>query len=158
MAISFDERAAAQNPPPDYRRINFSDGFLGHNGPVYAKEGENGVVFGCRILPHLCNPMGVAHGGWVATMFDIVLPLSARYTEQFRDRFLLTINMSIDYLAGPRLGDWVEGRAEILRITKRMVFIQGKLEVDGELTGRGSGIFRIGPDAPPIEMEQHRAG
>lgn len=157
MAATFDERAAAQNPPPGYRRINFSDGFLGHNGPVFVQENDDGVVFGCRILPHLCNPMGVAHGGWVATMFDIVLPLSARYTESFRERFLLTINMSIDYLAGARLGDWVEGRAQILRTTKRLLFIQGTLEVNGELTGRGSGIFRIGPEAPPIEMEQYRA-
>lgn len=154
MAQSFQERAAAQDPPPGFVPISFSDGFLGHNGPVYARRADGEVTFGCRILPHLCNPMGIAHGGWVATMFDIVLPLTARYVAGFEERFLLTVQMGIDYLTGPKLGDWVEGRAQVLRTTKRMVFIQGTLEVNGELTARGSGIFRIGPPAPPIDLEQ----
>lgn len=134
--------------------IPFVDGFLGHNGPIYARRLDGEVVFGCRVLPHLCNPLGVVHGGWVATLFDVVLPLTARYTAGLEERFLLTVQMGIDYLAGAKLGDWVEGRAQILRTTKRMVFIQGTLEVDGELTARGSGIFRIGPLAPSIAFEQ----
>ncbi len=111
-------------------------------------------MFGCRVFPHLCNPMGVVHGGWVATLFDVVLPLTARYSAGFEERFLLTVQMGIDYLAGAKLGDWVEGRAQILRTTKHMVFVLGTLEVDGELTARGSGIFRIGPSAPTIAFEQ----
>lgn len=147
-------RAADLDPPPGFRPIDFTDGFLGHNGPIFARREEDGsVVFGCRIAPHLCNPMGVAHGGWVASMFDVVLPLTARFTvPTLAENFLLTVNLSVDYLAGPKLGDWLEGHARVLRTTKRMAFIDGLLSVDGETTARASGIFRTGPDGPPIDF------
>ncbi|KMS53307.1 PaaI family thioesterase [Sphingobium cupriresistens] len=154
MARSFEDRAAAHDPPPGFVPISFTDGFLGHNGPIYARRVDDTVLFGCRVLPYLCNPMGVVHGGWVATLFDVILPLTARYTAGFEERFLLTVQMGVDYLAGAKLGDWIEGRAQVLRTTRRMIFIQGTLEVDGALTARGSGIFRIGPPAPPTLLEQ----
>lgn len=154
MTDSLMQRAAAQNPPPDFRPIEFTDGFLGKNGPVLARrEADGSVVFGCRVLEDHCNPMQVAHGGWVATLFDVVLPLTARFTvDALAENFLLTVNLSIDYLAGPKLGDWIEGRARVLRTTKRMAFVDGVLSVDGDITARASGIFRTGPGGPPISF------
>ena len=152
MLDELTQRAAAQQPPPGFRPIQFTDGFLGHNGPVLAKrEADGSVVFGSRVMSHQCNPMDVAHGGWVATLFDVVLPLTGRLTvPHLSDYFLLTVNLSIDYLAGPKLGQWIEGRGRVLRLTKRMAFIDGLLSVEGETTARASGIFRIGPGGPQI--------
>lgn len=64
MVHSFEDRAAAHDLPPGFVPISFTDGFLGHNGPLYVRR------------------------------------------------------------------------------------------MDGELTAWGSGVFRIGPPAPPIAFEQ----
>ena len=150
----FEARARAQQPPPGFNPVTINVGFLGHNGPIMARrEDDGGVAFGCRVMPEMCNPMGVTHGGWVATLFDLALPLTARLTiDEFASRFLMTVNLSIDYLSGPRLGAWMEVRARILRQTKRLVFIDGIMTSDGEMSGRANGIFRIGPDGPPLAL------
>jgi uncharacterized protein (TIGR00369 family) len=129
-----------------------SGGFIGHNGPLYARRDADGhPVFGFRVQPIHCNPMGICHGGWLATMLDMTLPLTARLSGP-ESVFLLTVNLSIDYLNAVPLGAWVEGRAQVLRRTKRMVFIQGMLSVDGESTTRASGVFRVGPNAPDLQL------
>jgi uncharacterized protein (TIGR00369 family) len=136
--------------PAGFAPLPFAEGFIGHNGPLYLHRGKDGPVFGFRVRPSHCNPMGVCHGGWIATMMDMILPLTPRVTEpDLAERFMLTVNLSVDYLGGARLGTWVEGRAQILRRTGRMVFLQGLLEADGEPVARGSGVFRLGPDGAP---------
>ncbi|MDB5715719.1 MAG: PaaI family thioesterase [Sphingomonadales bacterium] len=138
--------------PSGFRPLLFDDGFIEHNGPVYVDRSSAEPVFGFRITDSHCNPMGICHGGWVATMMDMVLPLTARFsTPDLDEKFLLTINMTIDYLGSARVGAWVEGRGQVLKRTGRMVFMQGLLSVDGDPVARGSGIFRIGPPAPAID-------
>lgn len=150
--MTFEERAAAQQPPSGFRPITGLDGFIADNGPVFARlEDDGAVTFGCRIMAHMCNPMGIAHGGWVATLFDVALPLTGRLTDpQLGDRFMITVTLSIDYLQSPKLGEWTELRGRMLKRTKRMVFVEALMQAGGDLTARGSGVFRIGPQAPPL--------
>ena len=97
-------------------------------------------------MPNMCNPVGVVHGGWVASLFDVAMPLNARQlTPELEDHFFLTISMTVDYLSGARLGDWLEMHARLLRKTKRMLFTDALLKVGDDLIARGSGVFRVGP-------------
>ena len=138
--------------PDGFRPFPHHEGFIGSNGPLYiGREGEE-YVLGARILPRHCNPMMIAHGGWLATLLDMTLPICARHSAGVPDNFLLTISLTLDYLGGAKVGSWVTGRAEVLKRTKRLVFVQGALSVDGEAITRGSGVFRIGPEAPPIDQ------
>jgi len=150
--LTFEERAAAQKPPSGFTPITGVDGFIADNGPVFARREDNGAVtFGCRIMPHMCNPMGGAHGGWIATLFDVALPLTGRLTDpQLGDRFIMTVSLSIDYLQSPRLGDWTELGGRVLKRTERMVFVEGLMRAGDDVIARGSGVFRIGPQAPPL--------
>ncbi|WP_162986920.1 PaaI family thioesterase [Sphingomonas paeninsulae] len=146
------ETKTADRVPSGFRPLALTDGFIGHNGPVYIDRTGAEPVFGFSIRDTHCNPMAICHGGWVATMMDMVLPLTARFSvPDLADHFLLTVNMAVDYLGSARLGAWVEGRGQVLKRTGRMVFTQGLLTVDGEPIARASGIFRIGPTAPPID-------
>lgn len=141
------ERAAAQSPPPGFRVVLGTDGLITEVGPVFARPNPDGtVVMGCRIMPAMCNPLGGAHGGWLATLCDVVLPLTARATvPDYADTVLLTVSLSIDYMRAPQLGDWVDCTARVLRRTRRMVFMDCMLSVDGDPAVRGSGVFRTGP-------------
>ena len=60
-------------------------------------------------------------------------------------RFLPTISLQIDYLGSAKLGAWVQGEAQILRVTRNMLFGQGLITADGEPSVRFSGIFKLGP-------------
>ncbi|MBA2933777.1 PaaI family thioesterase [Sphingomonas sp. CGMCC 1.13654] len=146
-AIARDEDEA----PAGFRPLALLDGFVSRNGPIYARRESEGAVFGFRVQQRHCNPMGICHGGWLATVADLVLPLSVRLGG-LEEQYLLTVHLGIDYLAPVPLGAWVEGRARVLRRTKRMIFADGILDVDGEPVLRASGVFRLGPPAPRIAI------
>ena len=137
--------------PPGYRAIGTVGVFISGNGDMYWRPEPDGQVsFGTRIEDRHCNIAGSCHGGWIATYCDMALPLTARFTiPEFEERVLLTVSLTVDYLDPARSGDWLEGRATVLRRTARMVFVQGLLSVGERLVARSSTILRIGPQTSP---------
>lgn len=132
--------------PDGFKPRRFGDGFIAVNGPLYVKKLEPGILLGFRVERRHCNPMGICHGGMIATFCDMLLPISAHYlSPELARRFLPTINLQVDYLAASKLGAWVQGEAQLLRATRSMVFMQGLVRADGEPVARVSGIFKIGP-------------
>lgn len=141
--------------PEGFKPRRFGGGFIGNVGPLYLRRTEHGVQLGFRVEERHCNPMGVCHGGMIATFCDMLLPISAHHlSEAAANRFLPTIGLQVDYLAPSRLGAWVQGEAQLLRSTRSLVFMQGLVHADDEVAARVSGIFKIGarferPTAPP---------
>jgi len=133
--------------PEGFRERQYGDGFIGVNGPLYLRKIDGGgVQMGFRVQTRHCNPMGICHGGMIATFCDMLLPISAHYlSEQIGQRFLPTINLQIDYMAPSPLGSWVQGEAQLLRSTRSLVFMQGLVQADDTTVARVSGIFKIGP-------------
>jgi acyl-coenzyme A thioesterase PaaI-like protein len=60
-------------------------------------------------------------------------------------RFLPTVSLQIDFMAAVSLGAWVEGEADVLKVTRAMVFAQGLVRADGVDAMRCSSVFKIGP-------------
>ena len=131
--------------PEGFQARRFGEGFIGVNGPLYARRRDGGFQLGFRVEPRHCNPMNICHGGMMATLCDMLLPLSAHVLSDVGNRFLPTINLQIDYLAASPLGAWVQGEAQVLRTTRSLVFMQGLVQADGVGVARVSGIFKIGP-------------
>jgi len=132
--------------PEGFKERHFGEGFIGVNGPLYVRRTESAFQLGFRVEQRHCNPMGILHGGMMATFCDMLLPLSAHVlSNEIGRRFLPTINLQIDYLAASPLGSWVQGEAQVLRTTKSLVFMQGLVHADAVLAARVSGIFKIGP-------------
>lgn len=143
---SLTAAAPAVDIPEGFKPRRFGEGFIAVNGPLYVKKLEPGILLGFRVERRHCNPMGICHGGMMATFCDMLLPISAHYlSPDLARRFLPTINLQVDYLAASKLGAWVQGEAELLRATRSMVFMQGVVRADGEPVARVSGIFKIGP-------------
>ena len=137
--------ATSADIPEGFKPRSFGGGFIGVNGPLYMKKLDPGMQLGFRVEPRHCNPMGICHGGMMATFCDMLLPISAHYLSQdLARRFLPTINLQVDFLAASTLGAWVQGEAQLLRATRSMVFMQGLVTADGENVARVSGIFKIG--------------
>ena len=142
--------------PEGFVARRFGEGFIAVNGPLYTRRPpEGGFQLGFRVEKRHCNPMGICHGGMMATFCDMLLPLSAHVLSDVGKRFLPTINLQVDYLAATPLGAWVQGEGQVLRRTKSLVFMQGLVHADGSPVARVSGIFKLGPpfddtlDRPP---------
>lgn len=141
--------AGAADLPPGFVALPRMGEFIGANGPLYLRQDGETVRIGFRVEPRHTNSMGMCHGGMMATFCDMLLPLSVhRQRPDVGMRFLPTINLQIDYLAPAPLGSWVEGDAQVLRVTRTLVFAQAVVTADGEPAARVSGIFKIGPPFP----------
>ena len=135
--------------PPGFHPFVAGGPFMEGNGPLYLLHEGAVVKFGFRVEQRHVNPMGNLHGGMMASFCDMLLPLSVhRKDESIGQRFLPTISLQIDYLAGAPLGCWVEGEGELLRATRSLVFAQGLVRADGVPCARASGVFKIGPVIP----------
>ena len=89
----------------------------------------------------------------LATFADMLLPMLAhRQAPELRNQFLPTVSLQIDYLAPCPLGAWVQGDAQVLRITRNLAFLQGMVTADGVPAMRISGIFKIGKPFDPAQM------
>ena len=116
------------------------------NGPLYMRHEGTTMQLGFRVEHRHTNPMGICHGGMLASFADMLLPLTVhRKSAAVGRRFLPTVSLQIDYMAPANLGDWVEGEADILKVTHTMVFAQGIVHSNGVLALRCSGLMKIGP-------------
>ncbi len=75
--------------------------------------------------PQHANPGQSCHGGMLSTFVDILLSSAAQYQTDIPRQFLPTISLQTDYLAIAPLGAWVQGQADILKVTRSLVFSQG---------------------------------
>ena len=131
------------NIPAGFAPFRLAMGFLAANGPLYGKWDGSHLLMGFRVEERHCNPGQVAHGGMMATFADMLLPIASRFQSQTDMGFLPTVNLACDFLAPAPLGSWVEGRAEVVRMTRNMLFAQGLATADGEPCLRANGIFKI---------------
>lgn len=137
--------------PPDFRKVDFDRDrpeptFNTHIGNLYVKRGEKGTrdefVMGFRVHQHMCNPAGGLHGGMMMTVADLVGAMGGGTLAGLR-KFLPTVNMTFDFVAPAKVGDWVEGRPELVRATRSLLFTNIYLTVGEAKILRASSICKI---------------
>ena len=119
-------------------------GFASRNATFYGQWANERLLLGFRVAEQHTNLGGVLHGGMLATFADTLLPYAAMYQALGGRRFLPTISLQIDYLAPAAIGAWVQGSADVLRMTRNMIFMQAILTADDVPIARVSGIFKLG--------------
>lgn len=147
----------SDNPliPDGFKPLPVGGDFIALNGPLYIRsvgqpDGSKLRHLGFRVEQRHCNPMGNCHGGMLATFADMMLPMLAhRQAVELRNQFLPTVSLQIDYLAPSPLGAWVQGEAQVLRVTRNLAFLQGLVTADAVPALRVSGIFKIGKPFTP---------
>ncbi|MBU3740329.1 MAG: PaaI family thioesterase [Rhodoferax sp.] len=137
--------APAIAAPAGFRRVRLGGGFLEQVGPLYARWTGERLQLGFRVEERHANPLAICHGGMMATLADMLVPCAAMYQLPSEQRFLPTISLQIDYLGPAPVGSWVQGEAEVLRVTGRLLFGQALATADGQPALRVSGIFKLGP-------------
>ncbi|MDI9331595.1 MAG: PaaI family thioesterase [Alphaproteobacteria bacterium] len=136
--------------PQGFRPLRVGGPFMQTNGPLYGRlsqelGGRPRVHVGFRVLPAHTNPMGVCHGGMLATLADMLAAICVPYQTDLPRHFLPTISLQMDFLAPARQGDWVQAQVDVLRTTRNLVFTQGLIHAGDEVALRVSAIYKIGP-------------
>ncbi|MEE4318032.1 MAG: PaaI family thioesterase [Erythrobacter sp.] len=127
--------------PEGFEPAAFTPGFLDHGGPYFLGPPVDGVrVVGLRIMPHHINYQDSAHGGVISTLADVALSHAVYDAE--RPRLApSTVTLTVNYLAGARLGDWLEARVRIDRLGGRTAYTSGGIWRGDEQLATMSGVF-----------------
>ncbi|MCX7231838.1 MAG: PaaI family thioesterase [Burkholderiales bacterium] len=100
--------------------------FVDSIGPLlgHAGEGADGrLVMGLRLERRHCSPSGFCHGGMLMSLADMLVVVGANL-QTGQDCFMSTVSLSADFLAPVAQGAWIEGRLDVLRATRNLVFCQ----------------------------------
>ena len=138
----------SSEPPAGFELVQLGGAFATHNGPLYARWQEERLQLGFRVGTQHVNPGQNCHGGMLGMFVDILISSAAQYQSDIPRQFLPTISLQMDFLAGAPLGSWVQGQADILRVTRNLIFSQGLVHADGQPALRASGVFKRGPLLP----------
>ncbi len=127
--------------PSGFEPAGFTPGFLDHGGPYYLGAQVDGVrVVGLRIVPHHINYQDAAHGGVISTFADVALSHAVYDAE--RPRLApSTVTLTVNYLLGAKLGDWLEARVSIDRLGGRTAYTSGGIWRGDEQIATMSGVF-----------------
>ena len=112
-----------------------TSGFGAYAGPVLRND-EGAFIF--EIADHHLNADERLHGGMMMTLASIVLGSGATVRP---------LSLNCDFVSAGEKGDTVEGRAEITRATRTVLFISGELRVGTRMLMTATGVYAIkGPD------------
>ncbi|RPH45939.1 MAG: PaaI family thioesterase [Burkholderiales bacterium] len=153
--------AEDRSVPEGFVPLAFGDNpFVDSVGPLlgHAAEGRDGrLVMGLRVERRHCSPSGFCHGGMLMSLADMLVVVGSNL-QTGQDRFMSTVSLSADFLAPVPEGAWIEGRLEVLRATRNLVFSQGLFRVEGAPVLRVDGIAKPIGDASPAHSAKRYFG
>ena len=110
-------------------------------GPFYFRIDEQGPVCAFRAEHKHMNSGGVMHGGCLMTFADFALfGIAHEYIAD--DAYGLTIAFNSEFLSGPKVGQLIEARGDVLRAGGSIVFVRGIITADGEPALNFSGTIK----------------
>jgi uncharacterized protein (TIGR00369 family) len=132
--------------PPGFVRASHGGPYAEELGPFWSHRAEDHTALAIRIERRHSNSMGAAHGGFVATLADLALVHAvavARERAGLERAALATVSLTVDFLAPPKEGSWLEVQARVTRLGGRIAFVEGPMLADGVHVARCSAVFAI---------------
>ena len=130
--------------PEGFKPVSVASEFIAANGPLWMST-TGPLRGGFRVEARHTNVARTCHGSMIATFCDMLLTLTARaQSDTLENSFMSAIGLQVNYIAPARLGAWIEGEAQVLRSTGRMLFMQALVRADETLIARSSGILKAG--------------
>ena len=121
--------------------IEWNSGFDKLIGPYQLTETESGVELTLTLEDKHMNPLGITHGGLLLTLIDDVMGAAAMKAVALRPA--VTIELSTQFLGASKVGETLKAQGVVSKITKHLVFVTGKINVDDKLILTASGIWKI---------------
>lgn len=125
--------------PPGFVSASRGSPYTDMIGPFFEIPNDPQGRRGFWVQDGHINNAGIIHGGMLMSFADNLL---ARAVGNSGAGMAVTLHMSTDFIGPAHLGDWVEGRAEVLRTTRTMVFVEGEISTRKRLVMTAKGVFR----------------
>ena len=135
-------REAMGEVPADFEPSRRTSPFLDMIGPVYTSNGERGILLGLRARTGHLNTRGFVHGAILAALLDVVCGRNCGALTEHPS--LVTVSLTVDYLAAARDGEWLEASATVTRVGRRLAFADGRVDADGKPVAKASAVFAVG--------------
>ncbi len=126
-------------PPEGYKQLVGVSPAEDDIGPFYYKKSGSGLRMGFIAQHKNCNGLGTVHGGVLMCFADYAATMLA--LSGVREN-CATISFTSDFMAGAKLGDWVEASGTVVKRTGSLTFIRGELFVGDELVLSFQGVMR----------------
>jgi len=120
-----------------------TSGFGAYAGPVL--RADSGGSFEFAIEARHLNGADRLHGGMMMALASIVLGQVAKETARARtaNAEVKPLSLNCDFVSAGEKGETVEGRAEVTRATRTVLFISGELRVGGRILMTATGVYAI---------------
>ena len=120
-----------------------NDNFI--NGSVnLQRHKKHQHIFGIEVIQSHANALGIAHGGMLATFADSALGCAGWSAA---GKMVLTINLSLDYMASAQVGDFIIAEVNISKIGKRILYADTFLcinpGINEKYLARACGVFSL---------------
>ena len=110
-------------------------------GPMYFTTDDQGPVCAMRVEKRHMNSGGVMHGGCLMTLADYAL-FAIAHEHIGAESYGLTVAFSSEFLDGPKIGERVEARGEVLRAGGSLIFVRGLVRSEGRACLNFSGTIK----------------
>lgn len=130
---------ASSEPPPGYAPLDLRRGFAREIGPLYRRVSSEGPVTGFRVEDRHTNGLKNAHGGMLMSFADMAW---GHVVSVETSSYWVTVRLTVDFLAGARLGDWVEGASDVLSREGDLFLVRGRVWTGARTLMAGTGLFK----------------
>ncbi|MEM9669094.1 MAG: PaaI family thioesterase [Pseudomonadota bacterium] len=138
---------AQSNTPHGFEAANFNCSFLDASGPYFIKRLNQQKIIGIRIDKGHINHVQTAHGGVLATLADVALSYQV-HVSATPPLPVVTISLTTNFISGARHGEWVEARARIEKMGRRVAHCSADIRTEERMLMTATGVFSIvGPQS-----------
>ena len=130
----------AKAPPVGVAEMQRKGEYWRMSGPYFGRARDGGADQAFFADARHCNAQGFVHGGMLSAFLDGLLSQAVRLATH--DPTVVTLHLSVDFLAMARKDEWVIGESLVTRQTRDVVFVEGRLHSGGRDVVRGSGLFK----------------
>ncbi|MBS0520947.1 MAG: PaaI family thioesterase [Proteobacteria bacterium] len=122
---------------PHFRKSGLTDPWE----PLYSRRTADAVIIGLRAGPAHANGRGFVHGGLVTALADNAMGLSCNFRLD-EATGLVTVGLSVDFIATARQGQWLEIRPVVLKAGRTLSFCTATIHADDTLCARANATFQ----------------
>jgi len=127
--------------PPGAENIS-RGGFNLHAGPIWRLADEGAVRrFALPVGEKHMNGSGSVHGGLLMTFADISMSQTSRAVSGAAG--CSTVSLTCDFVGPAKLGEILECRVRVTRLTRTMVFLSADIGVGERPVAVATGLWKI---------------
>jgi uncharacterized protein (TIGR00369 family) len=117
-------------------------GFTDNLQPCFRRIEGEAVSFGLVVAKQHGNVMGICHGGVLVTLADVTAATGVNVARGTRAGSP-TINLSVDFIAAARMGQWIQADVHSVTVKRRFGFCSGLISSSEGVVARFNGTFYL---------------